>query len=71
MTNLADGWDVERVKLVELGWVYGYADPASLRVDTEGALEEMVDPLGHVDVQPRVGPLKHYLIKGQLLSILL
>ena len=39
---------------------------ACFRVDTERAFEKMVDALGNIDVQPRVGPLQLDFIQSLL-----
>ena len=66
MANLANGRHVKRVKLVYPSRVYGNADPPGLRVYAEGAFEEMVDPLGDIDVKTRVGPLEFNLLQRHI-----
>lgn len=48
----------QRVKSVELSRIHGNTDTPSFRMDTEGALEQMVDALTHVNVQSRVAVLE-------------
>ena len=58
-------WNTHGVECVQFGRIHGNADLARLGVDTEGALEEMVDPLADVHVQSGVaileGDLGHQL----------
>lgn len=42
------------------------ANLSSLGMNAKGCLQEMVDALGHVNVQPRVGQSEHYLLNEVL-----
>ncbi len=55
---------VERVELVEAVPVDGHAHAAGARVDDEGALEQMVEPLADGDVEARVRVLEDDVLLG-------